>query len=168
MMGIMYLAHRGRAEWRWGSWRPLLKHWMRGCRNQWVPTLSQTRVWNVCLSHPSPPSSFSSSICSHGITGEHMVVINPLWSPMVKTTQKRTIYTTFIYSPEALSNCSSEKNLTHWFSEEDGHWLQRLGLLKSVFWKKKKRMSLSLKFCKVVFYVFYVLSIKTTVIEISI
>ncbi len=88
------------------------------------------------LSHPSLPSSFPSSICSHGMTGEHMVIINPLSSPMVKTTQKRTIYTTFIYSAEALSNCSSGKNLTHCFSEEDGHWLQHRGMLKSMFcWK---------------------------------
>lgn len=136
MMGIACLVHRGRAEWRWGSWRPELKLWMRGCRSQWVPTLSQTRVWSLSFSQPSLPSSFPSSICSHGMTGEHMVIINPLSSPMVKTTQKRTIYTTFIYSAEALSNCSSGKNLTHCFSEEDGHWLQRRGLLKSMLcWK---------------------------------
>ncbi len=49
------LVHRGRAEWRWGSGRPELKLWMRGCRSQWVPTLSQTRVWRFLFpTHPSP------------------------------------------------------------------------------------------------------------------
>lgn len=133
MMGMVCLVHRGRAELRWGSRQPELKLWTRGCRSQWVPTLSQTRVWSVSFSHPSLPSSFPSSICSHGMTGEHMVIINPLSSPMVKTTQKCTICTTFIYSAEALSNCSSGKNLTHCFSEEDGHWLQHHSLLKSLF-----------------------------------
>jgi len=121
MMGIACLAYRGRAKWRWESWRPELKLWTRGWRSQWVPTLSQTRDWNASLSHPSLPSP--SFVCSHGMTSEHMVVINPLWSPVVKTTQNHTIYTAFIYSAEALSNCSAGKNLTHWFSEEDGHWL---------------------------------------------
>lgn len=52
--------------------------------------------------------------------GEHMVIINPLSKPMMETTQKRTVYTAFIYSGEALSKCSSGTNLTHLFSERTG------------------------------------------------
>lgn len=113
----MHVHHRGRAILSWGSWQPAHRQRMRGCKSWWVASLSFRIVLGTLL--------FSIHLCTllsetslHTFIptvkdGQHMAVINPLPSPLGKTTRKHVLSLASLFTQQNLSNCPFWKHFLH-------------------------------------------------------